>query len=221
MSLSLYAAIWLTSTAFALVARPLNLQPGADKTSIYREGFNAQNCPFRSPTVILTGSPARSEWLPRPASAPAVPKSAMTRRVPPAAEAQVCQQIAQLSFTGAVYSGSYDGRTLSVLTQSPLQPGLYALMVTGNKNIRGISVVGYYGGLPPPGPSMRDEIVQNNLSSSLGFTFRIERAAVLNFWVSLWTDDTVGQVVLFKLDPDGWRAANQRMGLHVSKRLRT
>lgn len=218
MSLSLYAAIWLTSTAFALIARPLNLQPGANKASKYPEGYNAQTCPFGSPTVLLMGSPARSETLARPTSAPAAPKSAMTRRVPPPAEAQICRQISQLSFTGADYRDSYDRHTFEVMT-GELPPGLYAIVVVGNRRIRGISVAEYYSDAVTP-PTLMNEIVRNNPANSLGIVVRLDRAAVLHSRIRYATTDTVGEVILFELDPDGFRAASERAGLYGPRRLR-
>lgn len=139
-SLSLYAATWLTSTTFALVARPSNLQPRADTALRYPEGFDAPTCRLDSPHVILKASAAMTEPPPLPASAPAAAKILRAAPPLPAADlAQICQQISRTSFTGADYAHSYNGHTLDIETQL-VQRGLYVITASADNILRGISI---------------------------------------------------------------------------------
>lgn len=213
-SLSLYAAIWHISTTFALVARPSNLQVRADTTLKFPKGYNAQTCPLDRSNVVLTASPAKSKAFPPPASAPAAPKAAMTRRVPPQAyPIPVCQTVCNIAFTGVDYEYSFDGLSLDVMTYMFVLPGEYAFIVNGNGFIRGLSLAQHYPDADLL-PVRIDHIIDNNPTNFLSVDFRLDRPTRLCFRITFYGPNVAGEIGLFTIVPSAGRQASERAGLY-------
>ncbi len=214
---SLFAAIWLTSTALALVARPSSLHPRADTTLQYPPGYNAQTCPSEASNLILTAHPAMTEAVLLPASAPAPPNSALTARGPPQPNPAVfCRLIYRLRYTGADYARSFDRRTLEVGTPL-LQPGVYSVAVTGTRTVHALSIAQTFVLAPLYASLPWNNVVRDNPSLGLGSGFVLQRPAYVYFRITFWGPDTSGGVALFQLQqPGAWQAAMARAGLPVS-----
>lgn len=210
--LSLYSAIWLTSTTFALVARPSNLQARVDTTPGFPEGYNAQTCPLARSSVALAASPAKSAAFPPPAWPAAAPKAAMTRRVlPRAPPAPACQLIGRYIFTGDDYRFSYDGRTLEVITTLWMPPGMYVATVVGDGRVRGISLAKHY---PDPSfPPGQLEVVRDNPTTSLRVGFSLRTTATVLFRITFYGPGVSGEINLFHTAVSGLQAAFERAGL--------
>lgn len=202
-SLSLYAATWFTSTTFALVARPSNLQPRAETTLKYPEGYNAPTCRFERSNVILKASPAMAEPPPHPASAPIAARILRAAPpLPPADLAQICRQLSRTSFTGADYAHSYNGHTLDI--ETPLvRPGLYVITASADNIIRGISIAQYSPEAGSP-PAAMDDVVKNKAAKTLGYHFALASPTILHFRITFWWPNTAGEVALFQLGPSGY-----------------
>ena len=153
--------------------------------------------------MILQATPATSE-APGPASpAGATSKAPKTARTFPADQlGQICRQLAHCTFRPADYARSYNGHTLDI--NSPLlPPGLYVFTVAADRALRGLATAEYYPGAVWPRPPM-DIVVRNSLSDHLGYQFNLARPAVVHFRVTVWWDDTAGEVGLFELGPRGY-----------------
>lgn len=221
MSLSLYAAIWHTSTTFAPIARPLHLHARADTTLEFPNGYDAQTCPLDRSNVALTASPAQSQAFPPPAPAPAAPNAAMTRRRPPQPHPiPACQVLCRIPFTGANYRSSFDGLTLDLMTFHFLQPGHYAVTVRGNGFVRALSLAQHF---PTADllPVRIDHVIENNPTNSLRVDFALSRWAKVCFRITFYVPDVVGEIGLFSIVPTDGRAASERAGLDGPRRLRT
>ncbi|MCJ1361097.1 hypothetical protein MMC16_000194 [Acarospora aff. strigata] len=188
----LSAAIWLTSTAFALVARPSDLRARADTTPKYPQGYDAKTCPLDTMTLIRHASLAKYEVL------PAALTPSLTQRDLIAKDLfHICRQVGRFPFT-SVPTGP--GPLHIVSMQTPMvQPGLYVATATANRWIRSLWIAGddeEYGA------------VNNNQADHIGVQFTAKRVQ-LQIIILLWSANTAGELDLFKIGPIGYRGPQQ------------
>lgn len=197
----LYAAIWLTSTAFALVLRPSNLEARADGTPQYPNGYDAKTCPFNS-TMELQTSPVivrADRW---PVRVSTVSNSTMVQRnSTPAELEQICRQIGRLDFTGAMYENSLNGREFMLVTPE-IRPGVYVVSLKGNMAIRGLEV----DEVRLQGAQVQGQLatVKDNHADHIGVQFTATVPMHLRIIVKFWEPNTEGQLGLFKLGPESY-----------------
>lgn len=199
----LYAAIWLTSTASALVARNPVLRARADTTTEYPRGYDAKTCPSDRTSITLRASPAPPEAVALPGAALAASRlSEGKRALSPQDLSQVCRQVAHFPFTGAdYYAPPPSVRRVLTLATSLIQPGLYVASVKANMLIRGLEIDD-----KPSTPWQHGNIarVENDLADRMGVRFRIVTPVHLKITIRYWVAGTAGEFGLFKIGPSGY-----------------
>ena len=195
-SLSLLCgAIWLASTAFALVARLSAHQARADTTPKYPKGHDARTCPLDSTRIILHPMPAGSVAVTPPAAVlhPALRLSMTQRDLTPDELSQVCRQVSSFTFQPGQY------HVLDVAT-STVQPGLYVVSVKANSLIRTLHIYSMAGTLTTY------FVVHNNQLNHIGGQFQIPAPVRVHIVLTLWWTNAAGEIALFKLGPKNYLA---------------
>lgn len=192
----LFAATWLASTVFALVARNLNHQARADQPPEYPQGYDAKTCPLDGTPILLSATSAGCDatMLPAAVLSPARVPSSMTQRdLTTEALSQVCRQVARFPFR----LEDHPLRCLNVET-STLQPGLYIVSVDAHTSLRSLFVAQY---VPPFTVYFHGNY---NGVNRIGGQFQIHTPVRLRMMLVWWGGHGLGEIGLFKLGPKGY-----------------
>ncbi len=191
----LFAATWLASTAFALVARSPNHQARAENLPEYLNNHDAKRCPLDSTTIDLHTIPTGSEAVTQPAAALSrvLMPSKTQPDLPPDSLSQVCRQVGLFTFQAR----NYDGLSLGVAT-SIVQPGLYVVSAQADALIGGLHIDNLNG------PLTVYVHVHDNQLNHVGGQFQIHAPVRLRIVLGLWWVDAAGEIGLFRLGPRGY-----------------